>query len=209
VSNIWFTSDYHFSHRAILRHMPERGKVFADMTEMGDHFVDETNRVVKKGDVLICAGDFVWRAGRAGHYRQRLNVREIHMAQGNHDASSLGKHVSSMDRILFKKFHSNFRSNLWFHISHYPCLSWRKMHHGGIHTYGHSHGLFEDTLNALWPGRQAIDIGIDHAHRLTGEWRPLSLEEVLYFIDHPPESVGTIPPVTTGDHHTPGRFTRS
>jgi calcineurin-like phosphoesterase family protein len=197
MTNIWFTSDTHFGHKAILRHMPERGKVFATIDEMDDHLIDENNRVVKKGDILIHAGDFCWKAGRAGHYRARLNVREIHLAQGDHDANSLAGHVSKMDRMIFRKF-----NDLWFHIQHYPCLSWRKMQHGQFHAYGHSHGLFEDTLNALWPGRRAIDVGIDHAFRLTGEWRPLSLDEVLYFMDHPPEPTGDVlPGVTPGDHH--------
>jgi len=184
MSNIWFTADTHFSHRAILRHMPDRGKCFNSVQEMGDHFIDETNRVVKKDDILIHAGDFVWRAGKAGHYRQRLNVRQILVARGNHDAASLAKHVSMMDYMLFKKFGEHH-----VHVQHYPCLSWRKREHGGIHVYGHSHGLFEDQLNTLWPGRRALDVGVDHAYRLTGEWRPLSLEEVLWFIDHSPTPV--------------------
>jgi len=71
------------------------------------------------------------------------------------------------------------------------------MQHGGIHVYGHSHGLFEDQLNKLWPGRRAMDVGVDYAYRLTREWRPLSLDEVLHWIEHPPRSLGTMPQ----DHH--------
>jgi len=175
--------------------MPKRGEVFASINEMDDHLIDETNRVVKPMDTLIHAGDFCWRAGRAGHYRARLKVRQIHLSQGNHDANSLEKHVSSMDRIIFRKFHPERH----FHIQHYPCLSWRKMQHGGFHAYGHSHGLFEDRLNTLWPGRQAMDVGVDHAYRLTGEWRPLSLEEVLFYIDHPPEP-GPVPECFQAPH---------
>lgn len=178
---IYFTADNHFDHAAILRHMPERGKCFAMIQNMNDHLIDEINRVVKKDDILIHAGDFVWRANRAGHYRHRLSVRQIHVTRGNHDAASLTRHVSTMELILFKKFDGKH-----FQIEHRPCLSWAKKQHGGYHVYGHSHGLFEDTLNCLWPGRRAMDVGVDHAYRLTGEWRPLSLDEVLHFMEHTP-----------------------
>lgn len=195
--DVYFTSDTHFGHEAILKHMPERGRCFASIEEMDDHLIDEINRVVGKDDVLYHLGDFAWRAGRVGHYRQRLDVRQIHVSMGNHDAPSLRKHVSTMDYMLFPKIDGQH-----YHLQHYPLVSWRKMQKGQYGCYGHSHGLFEDTLNQLWPGRRAIDVGVDHAYRLTGEWRPLSLEEVLWFIDHPPKSLGTLQPgVTPGDHH--------
>jgi calcineurin-like phosphoesterase family protein len=183
--------------------MPERGKVFATIEEMNDHLIGETNRVVKPGDLLIHAGDFCWKASRVGHFRARINVRQIHVARGNHDAPSLAKHVSVMELILFKKFEVN-GERLHVHVEHRPCLSWDKKQHGGIHTYGHSHGLFEDVLNNLWPGRRAMDVGVDHAFRLTGEWRPLSLDEVLYFIEHPPIPIKPLsldPDGVEGDHH--------
>ena len=217
---IWFTADTHFAHEAILRHMPERGKVFASIEEMDDHLIDEINRVVGKDDILYHAGDFCWRAGRVGHYRARLNVRQIHVARGNHDAASLLVHVSTMEHILFRKFDGHH-----FHIEHRPCLSWDKKQHGGLHAYGHSHGLFEDTLNTLWPGRRAMDVGVDHVYRLTGEWRPLSLDEVLHFIEQPPRPgpanmhpdedphmfrpVVMDPDPKRGDHQEPGIWRQS
>lgn len=166
--------------------MQERGDEFHDIDEMDTAIIDSINHYVKKDDVLYFLGDFCWRAGHAGHYRQRLNVKEIHVAQGNHDAPSLRKHVSSMDWMLFKKFKSNFRSNLHVHMQHFPLVSWRKQQHGGIGLYAHSHGNLEDQLNSIWPGRQALDVGIDHAFTLTGEYRPLNLEECLF---HMPNTI--------------------
>lgn len=182
MKNIYFTADTHFGHEAILRHMPERGVEFHDIDEMDTALIDSINHYVRPDDMLFHLGDFCWRAGRAGHYRQRLNVKEIHVAQGNHDASSLRKHVSSMDWMIFRKFHSEFQSNLHFHMQHFAMVSWRKQQHGGFGLYGHSHGLFEAKLNAFQPGRQALDVGIDHAFELTGEFKPLHLEEVLFYI---------------------------
>jgi hypothetical protein len=31
----------------------------------------------------------------------------------------------------------------------------------------------------MHPGRRAMDVGIDNIHRLTGEWRPIRLPEVI------------------------------
>ena len=87
-----------------------------------------------------------------------------------------------MDFMLFKKFRTKYGSDIHVHCQHYPLVSWRKQQHGGIALYGHSHGLFEDQLNEFQPGRQAMDVGIDNAFTLTGEFRPLSLEECLDFM---------------------------
>jgi len=37
----------------------------------------------------------------------------------------------------------------------------------------------EQQLNQWFPGRKAMDVGVDNTFKLTGEWRPISLEEVM------------------------------
>ena len=182
--DIWFTSDLHLAHGNILKHMPLRAEVFEDIQHMEDCFIDTINRMVKPEDLLIIGGDFCWKAGRAGHFRQRLNVREIMMAWGNHDAKSLENHVSKFRQMLFQKL-----NGVWAHIQHYPCLSWRKMQRGGIHLYGHSHGMFEETLDEWMPYRNAMDIGIDNALQLTGQFRPFHFDEIIARCSNPPERI--------------------
>jgi len=169
---IWFSADWHFGHEGILLHQPAR--VFECVEEMDATLIDSINRVVQPKDTLYFLGDFCWRASRAGHYRQRINVREIQVCRGNHDAASLAKCVSRLELMLFAKV-----NNIKFHLSHYPLLSWGAMHYGGYHLYGHCHGTFEEQLNTWFPERKAMDVGIDYIHKLTGEWRPISLNEVL------------------------------
>lgn len=168
----WITADLHLAHKNILEHMPLRE--FEDIVDMEDCFIDTINSLVRPGDLLIIAGDFCWKAGKYGHFRQRLNVREIHIAAGNHDTASLKDHVSIMRRMLFSKMQKR-----WFHIQHYPCLSWKKMQKGGIHCYAHSHGMFEEQLDTLWPYRNSMDIGIDNALQLMGQFRPFHIDEVI------------------------------
>lgn len=171
MKNIWLTADTHFDHEAILRHT---ARPFGTIDEMNEAIVDGINRHVKRDDLLIHAGDFGWKASRIGKWRQRLHVREIWVARGNHDAASLRRHVSRMELILFCKLDSRKLV-----ISHYPQLSWAGRESGALHFYGHSHGKSESFLNANFPGRLAMDVGIDYIHRLTGEWRPIHIDEVL------------------------------
>jgi hypothetical protein len=39
--------------------------------------------------------------------------------------------------------------------------------------------MYEDMLDKIFPGRRAMDVGIDSIFRLTGEHGPISLDEIL------------------------------
>ncbi len=55
---------------------------------------------------------------------------------------------------------------------------WLGSHKGYYHCYGHSHGSLESK-----PWGKSMDVGIDSAYRLFGEYRPFSLEEVVEILD--------------------------
>ena len=162
MSHTWFTADLHLGHAAILRHQPRRP--WLTIEEHDGALLDILNKYVQREDTLYILGDWVWRAGKAGHYRQRINCRKIHLVQGNHDANSLRRHVSTMELMMFPKIDGQH-----FHLSHYPLASWRKKQHGGIHLYGHCHGTVEEEFNLLSPFRKSMDVGVDNAEYLTGE----------------------------------------
>lgn len=181
MSESYAISDLHLDHGGMLRDNgpPGRLAAFSSVPEMNEVLIDGINATVGRKDTLYIFGDVVWRASKAGHFRQRINCRHILVTQGNHDANSLRKHVSQMEYMLFPKI-----GGINFHMSHYPILSWRKREHGGVHLYGHSHGRFEDQLDALWPDRMAIDCTVDHIHRLTGQWRPLHIiDEIMEILN--------------------------
>lgn len=70
---------------------------------------------------------------------------------------------------------------------HYSMRVWNGSHKGFIHLYGHSHSSLEHA-----PWGKSMDVGVDNAYRLFGEYRPFSLKEVvemmskreIEFIDH-------------------------
>jgi len=152
--------------------------MFADIDAHDSSIIDTINHYVQPRDTLYMLGDFAWKASRYGHYRQRLRVKELHVVAGNHDANSLRNYVTSYQDMLYRKIEGH-----WFHMSHYPMASWRNRTHGSIHLYGHCHGTIEETLHKAFPGRRAMDVGIDHAYMQFGELRPFSLPETLSLLN--------------------------
>ncbi len=167
---VYFTADLHLGHQGILKHQLHRR--FTTVEAMDTHLIDAVNSVVGRNDQLWILGDFAWN--KCGHYRHRLNARQIHIVTGNHDSGSLRRYVSSMQDMAYRKF-----NKVEFHMTHYPMASWRKREHGSIHLYGHCHGTIEAPLNSMWPKRRSMDVGVDNAYFLTGEFKPFSLDEIL------------------------------
>lgn len=161
MKNVFLTGDTHYGHKGIILHC---ARPFANTEEMDEEQIDSCNATVGRNDVLIHCGDFCWKASKAGHFRQRLKVRELHMLRGNHDAASLRKHVSTFDYMLFRKIGERH-----FHFAHFPLESWD---HGAYHLHGHSHGRMRPLAGRL-------DVGVDVAYKRFGRYRPFSLEEVL------------------------------
>ena len=56
--------------------------------------------------------------------------------------------------------------------------TWDGSHQGVWHLYGHSHAAAEPWADAHMAGRRSLDVGIDNAYRLLGEYRPWSFEEI-------------------------------
>lgn len=77
-----------------------------------------------------------------------------------------------------------------FFLSHYAHRIWNKSHHGVIHLYGHSHDSLDKHPSKPWG--KSMDVGIDSAFRILGEYRPFHIDEILkimekreiYFPDH-------------------------
>lgn len=178
---IWFSADWHLGDAGILIHHAPRFNAFGCVEEMDAQMLDQINSVCRPNDELYFLGDFCWKASRAGHYRQRLNVRNVHVCQGNHDTPSLCNHVSTFDHMLFRKLKSQGETHK-FHLCHYPLMSWQGLHYGSMHLYGHSHGIYEDVLDKLHPNRRAMDVGIDVAYEKLGMWRPFSIDEVVQML---------------------------
>lgn len=192
--SIWFSSDFHFGHKNIagkeISDWKEGYRNFSSVEQMNKTITDTVNKYVKHDDTLIFLGDF----GFGGHtnipsYRHSLQVQTIHLIRGNHD-EHIDKYADLFTAIdYYKEFHINKR--LWV-LFHYPILSWNKIGKGSFMLHGHCHG--DDNIDAVNLQTKRLDVGIDSAYKLFGEYRPFHLDEIISIL-----SKRNTQPV---DHHT-------
>lgn len=65
-------------------------------------------------------------------------------------------------------------------LSHYSICSWNRMYRGAWMLHGHSHNtLFKDEDSSHWyKNMRIMDVGIDAAFELFGEYRPINFTEI-------------------------------
>lgn len=197
---VWFTADTHFGHKRIPVYAQRRfclddsekerldssppvnrmcwSPSWSSVSRMDDHFIEQINRCVDKNDILWHLGDFCW--GKKNHvvsnarrYRDRINCQNVFFIFGNHDPEEIGPVFDSFQRYGEVKVGKKF-----IVLSHYAHCFWNRSHYGSWMLYGHAHGTAEKWLDAHMPGRLSMDVGVDNVARLTGEYRPISSEEI-------------------------------
>lgn len=204
--NVFFTSDTHAYHKNICEgtsdwtakandNNGQSCRNFPNPIVMTEELVRCINKTVGENDVLIHCGDWSFAGVKnIYNFREALNVKEIHLVLGNHDhhiekGTPVGvrdegdgwpimadhlfttvQHVQTFELITGKGV---FTEKETVFCSHYSHRVWDKSHHGRIHLYGHSHGSLE-----AYPLGLSMDVGVDNAFRLLGEYRPFSWEEI-------------------------------
>lgn len=181
---------------------------FNTTQEMSRHLVSQINKYVKKTDILIHLGD--WSFGgtqNIWNFRKQLDVEYIILLLGNHDTniqrniilpnvhrqvpySSIlidGPGINQEDseypdyveaQELFREVENYCEIMVGkdlFCCMHYPMEEWNDRHHKSYMVHGHQHGK-----NTYKEGR--LDVGMDNALKLLGEYRPFSYEEVKQFL---------------------------
>lgn len=209
MSRIWVTSDTHFSHSNISGFNESKWKSgyrdFENTHEMNKILISGINNNVKEDDILYHLGDFSFGGkDKIWEFRKRLNVKTIHLIYGNHDnhikdnkvlPNVIGEEGNTLlfnreelnhDHIREVKAQELFTScndvltvkhgKHTFFLSHYSHRCWLGSHKGIIHLWGHSH-------NSLPMWGKSMDVGIDVAKAMLGEYRPFSIEEIISIMD--------------------------
>ena len=70
---------------------------------------------------------------------------------------------------------SSPKSKDTYNMMHFPLAIWNKGHHNRKMLHGHTHGSFQHE------GR-SLDVGVDMAFKLFGEYRPFSQEDINKFM---------------------------
>lgn len=182
---IWFSSDTHFTHANIIKYCD---RPFAHVDEMDAHLIAKINEYVKPDDVLYHLGDFAFNRRSMDVYyniRKQIKCKTIHFIFGNHD-DTLEQKRDTLDKIFtsypeyLKEVHVN---NQHIVCCHYALGIWNKSHRGSWNLYGHSHAGAEEYLDKAFPNRKAMDVGVDNAYKLLGEYRPFSFDEIKKIMD--------------------------
>lgn len=175
-----FMADPHLGHDGILN---MSGRPFSSVEEMYDEILAQTNRCVQPEDRLFLLGDVSWQLGLLNGFLEHLNCKNVHLIWGNHDRRSFSRSVKSYADVDEVKIGGG---QYTVFMSHYPHTYWPSSHYGHFHVYGHMHGDREATMDAAYPGRRAMDVGVDVAYRLFGQFRPFSEMDVIEILGNRP-----------------------
>jgi len=178
--NIFLCSDLHLGHSNIAGPSTSNWKGghrnFKSVEDMDRTIIDNINDIVPQDGIILFHGDFSF----GGHtkipdYRRRIICRNIHFIKGNHD-----QHIHKY-KDFFTTVQDYWEGTLNHHpwvALHYAMRIWMGSHKGFFHTYGHSHSSLEHS-----PHGKSMDVGIDNAFKVLGEYRPFRLDEVVEILN--------------------------
>lgn len=172
--NIWFSSDWHFQHKNITGPKVSTWKSgyrdFDSTQKMDDTIFNTINKYVKEDDIIYFLGDFCFGGhDKTSYHRSRILCKNIHLLRGNHDEhiDLYKESFTSINDVM----HIQHGKSKYF-LSHYSHRVWNGSHKGVIHLYGHSHDSIPDF-------NKSMDVGIDVAYKMFGEYRPFHINEIL------------------------------
>jgi len=137
---IFFTSDQHWGHKAVIW---MSNRPFENVHEMNLYMIEKWNEVVGEDDEVYFLGDFMFKMSPntfVQNVLSKLNGK-IYLIPGNHDKRYLKKY---MDRVEWaEKYHELYYTHeekeYRFILFHNPIYSWDGMWRGSIHLHGHTH----------------------------------------------------------------------
>lgn len=194
MNNIIFWSDPHIAHKNIASKETsswERGyRNFNSLEEHDDAIIENFNKVSDKDTTVFLLGDLTFKGqDTIKDILNKLVFKQIHWILGNHDGWAHKKlyvgnkdlHIIDYPQVMLHNYLETLMQDTEFNLTrfclfHYPIGSWNGMYKGSIHLHGHSHGTYSDKGKML-------DVGVDNAYKMFGEYRPFTLKEVVDYID--------------------------
>jgi calcineurin-like phosphoesterase family protein len=222
VSRVFFTADTHLGHANIIKYcnrpyLTDRDRealesfggvwprertdyrITREAVDMMDTaLIDNINDIVGYDDTLWIEGDFAFPGKHDTHnvckrYRDRIVCRNVNLILGNHDKVGTNCPVSLFQEVTLQK--TIYVGSQKIVLNHCAAAIWFDSHkkNPAWMLYGHSHGTAEKWLDKVMPGRRSMDVGVDNAAKILGEYRPFSFEEVSQILS---KRTGTVI-----DHH--------
>ena len=203
---IWFTSDLHLGHEAVIK-MQDRP--FADVREMDDALIHNINECVGDNDTLYILGDISHHisAEETNTLIKRIYGKK-HRLLGNHDVTGEPEHCQYDESLFvsvgyYKKINAY---NLKIIMMYFPMLSWSKATAGSVMLHGHIHSGPEYNEADMKAGIRRFDVGVD-----ANNYYPVSTMQVKQWVAETPVSITSrenlyIPGVWTAEPVTLGKF---
>jgi len=195
---VWFTADPHVGHEAIISHSK---RPFGSTEEMDRVILRHWDELLKPGDYFCILGDIAMNRRCVEPTLDRI-PRGVQVAYifGNHDHHHR-RIIDAHPKVVWSGSLKEIKvDGQRIVLLHYAMRTWPSSQHGSWQLFGHSH-------DKLHPWERQLDVGVDSAAKLVGEYRPMSFEEVARFI-HDGENpkvlagkFGTSPSWMGGDHH--------
>jgi len=170
-STIWFFSDPHFGHDALVQGHDDKPREFASVEEMGERIVANHNAVVRDHDHWYCLGDVAMKPEFVELWLPRLNGHG-RIILGNHDKEEARFYLRFVNKVMAYRI---FDEMIFSHIPIAPwSMRWRANVHGHCHL---AKPLFytatnPDVLGWQRPARY-INLSAEHVG-----YRPVSLEQI-------------------------------
>lgn len=196
--NIYFTSDLHFSHTNLCKgtttwDLKSHGgdmsvRDFKNPDEMNSCLINNINSMVGPNDWLVHLGDWSFKnADEIYKNRDRIVCKNIIHILGNHCEKIAKNVLLSNNRPAQDCFESVYayleltvscpnKGKTTYNMMHFPIAIWNKAHHDRIMLHGHCHSGYQH------PGR-SLDVGVDQAFKLFGEYRPFSQDDIRRFMN--------------------------
>ncbi len=168
---LYFTSDLHFYHDAILQYCSRPKHVF-------DLQIEKWNSIVTNEDQIYILGDFTLKGSSvAQEILTKLHGKK-YLVKGNHD-KFVKKAPPQHDHFVWVKdyhhFHHSFEDkNQMFVLSHYPFWVWNGQEEGAIHLHGHIHATKKYNEDNAKAGLLRFDVGVD-----ANDYAPVSIETIM------------------------------
>jgi calcineurin-like phosphoesterase family protein len=178
----YFIADTHFGHEKLVMLLPRRypsGMAFETVAQHDHCILSAINDTVGPKDELFILGDFGFKPGK---YRMQINCRNVTLILGNHDPPGKCRNVFGECPLIKVTKARHELGVLPVVLCHYPMAFWSASHHGSAHLYGHTHGKHEGWLEHAFPGRRAVDVGVDNLLLLRGSYKPVSEEWVYEYM---------------------------
>jgi calcineurin-like phosphoesterase family protein len=171
LNNVFFTSDEHFYHEAMIT---KHNRNFPDIHNMNQYIIDSWNLVVTNKDDVFVLGDFSF--GNRKQNEQifsKLNGRK-HLIIGNHDDNRVKKlSWTSVDKWTTLKVLDHERGIVQkIFLCHFPVLSAPVYEFGWV-LHGHAHGDLTPSKTV----HKMKDVGVDTNNYLPYSY--LNIKEIF------------------------------